>query len=388
MSKLRYALACAAAFFVPLYAMAEDQCAVIIQHGIYDKIREKSANSNANEITHALCSAESNIATSSHGGSLAGGYDGYDLKAGYNDSQINAIRKALCSSDYSSDKAQADIDNLRSTISPIGMKGFVDCEKLHSHGLFVDSNFDEEAGTGFVTTVRYELPPGVHGGKIVYNGVIKPADVKCQGSLTRLTVGRYISTGDSYDLDCRRTMSHSPFRQMNKLVYATPKTITIGFSIGSVSQTMGLWPAEPIKFVETIPAKDFSAGGFAQYDPNADLLVPDRPTNVPSENFVVNATLPHAGYYAIDVLWASAQSTQVFVSKGVQSKSCGESLTDAAQMNSSPTGGWGPANLPTRPDRVPRVMLLDQGSNQIFFSAMPCTGGRLPSVRWVRISEQ
>lgn len=227
-------------------ASAQESCNALLRHGIFDRVRETAEISNNSTIQSAFCANYSKYKSDKLAGSGEADY-GFGLfgaSARLNKEQIESIGQVLCGSDFSDTAAQSLINKSSALVSAPAIDAWQECQRLHAHGLKVETSVNDEV-TNVGVTIRYDKPPGVESFPFFDSIQVRPTGAfSCAGSLTDLRKGVRLAES-SLSMLCERKVSPQPKMGLTKRnIYAPAASISVITGAGAIVRHFSELPAE------------------------------------------------------------------------------------------------------------------------------------------------
>jgi len=244
---------------------AQDDCALLLQHGLYDTFHTANAAANSQDIRNHLCSDNSSAKASGTG--VSANVDvPFQFSGGgtYNQTQSEAIRAAMCSDGSSITRDNSAVDVYSHIISPTAISAFSQCVALNKQGLHVRTLYDE-SGQGVVTiSMNYSTDGSNPPQQVTGIDLNTPNDpdekrkVKCAGPLAVAAQGSGGARldGNVLTMTCSRGIVADPrnaFLVAGNRVLAAPSRITINTNVGAVVRDFSAIAAPEIVTESPVP---------------------------------------------------------------------------------------------------------------------------------------
>jgi|GEM_PF-6066546 len=277
---------------------AQNACVALLRHGIYNTQRSLQLGSSASTVYNQVCSNYNSYKAGTLRADASGRYGLFSAGASLTKEEVEAIGQAMCSTGYSNEAANNQIDAFSSVVSDTGRRAFSDCIHEANAGLVIETSYDENIPNLVTISARYS-PIGNPGPQRVTGIDIKSDDpdpnppdtvrVTCSGSLvTAANERQRLTPGQVLTMTCRRPAANDPqnaFLILGNRALAYGAAITVGTDLGPVSFTFAPIyvppPPSPIRpafvgeiraiaFQSTEPAfKDLVANGWMECDGRA-----------------------------------------------------------------------------------------------------------------------
>ena len=224
-----FALTCLSAF-------AQQECSSLLEHGIYDHLRDSDVRSSASQMKSDICTAYEKMQRDVISGNVKASYGLFDGQASMNRSQLESISQQMCKSDFSQSAAASTAEHSSSVIDPDAVAAWRDCLQLYADGLRVKTSFRESDQGAITLAVRYVAPAGQLAKTRISQVVLTPKDAfkngLCQGDLM-VSQPREIAT-EELGMTCERLIGNQPQMVAGRPVLAPAATIQILTDAGPV----------------------------------------------------------------------------------------------------------------------------------------------------------
>jgi|GEM_PF-3179840 len=228
-------------------ARAQSECSALLQHGIYDHLRESNISANASQMSSAICQSYQKYQQDVQNSSAGASYWLFDGSVSLSRSQIESIGQLMCKSDKSDQTANSIVNNASDLISVAAVNAWAECQRLSQDGLRASTTFREDDQGEITFNLRYVAPLGASPQTQIQGVVISPPGAfQCTGSLWDAQ-GQSIAT-QSLSMVCERIFYDAPQQVQGRTILAPSATISVMTAAGSVTRDLTAvipYPAPP-----------------------------------------------------------------------------------------------------------------------------------------------
>jgi hypothetical protein len=231
---------------VNLWAQVDsDLCSSLLQHGLYDRLREQQASSSATQFSNSLCSAYERLQQDKKGGGAKVSYGLASGSASFNSEQLEYVGQFMCTNTFYQSASNDSLALLRQTINPAAVDAWKECISQANRGLKVKTYFREEDQALMTLEISYTAPIGALPFTTI-DSITSDSSLHCDGTMKGVMGKRDALGTQSVAVVCTRDISDQPFQDTKRhLIYAKPATITVMTASGTISRTMGAVYAGP-----------------------------------------------------------------------------------------------------------------------------------------------
>ena len=229
------------AFALPSYSLAQDQCAVLLQHGIFDHLSESGSSSNRSAATDELCRAYSQYQSDNASGNAGAKYGLFSGSVSLSKSQVESIGESMCHSAGSNFDANDFKERNQSVISAAAVQAWQACVTQRA-AISVDTTFnDTDQGTTGLTVSFHKSGASAGTDQIKW---IKTSNLDCTGGDLDALINKAVAPSPvelgsaSHTLPCSRAVAGAPFQAGTRLVYADNSSVTISTTAGDITRSL------------------------------------------------------------------------------------------------------------------------------------------------------
>jgi hypothetical protein len=222
----------------PLAQAAEDDCSVLLQHGLYDRLRQTSDAANAAQSTQAFCNAYNSWKQSNAGGDAGLSIPGIGgLSGTYSQAQAEAVASLACGSSSSSSSASQNYALAVDRISPEGVQAWRECVSLTNAGLKSKTTYRESDQGQLTLEVWYVAPVGAPAQTKIKDIIVTPPrSLDCKGTLAGAATTKASIGTQSVAISCERTFSPTAFDFNGRKVRAGASSVTVMTDTGTLTR--------------------------------------------------------------------------------------------------------------------------------------------------------
>jgi hypothetical protein len=226
----------------PSITTAQDSnCVALLQHGIYDYVRQVSGATSSAQYKYDLCQAYSRLKSDQQAAKVEGHYGLAGGEGDYSASQLDNIGQSMCTSTASSTFSQTDLNNMQQFIDPAGADAYKECVRLNSAGLKSNTVIRETDAGQMTLDLWYVAPVGAQSIATVKKVAISPTNsFTCSGPLWDMQSNGKMDT-HSYGMSCARAIKAA---EAGKEL-APAATVTVLTDVGSVTRSFAPLVAAP-----------------------------------------------------------------------------------------------------------------------------------------------
>lgn len=219
-------------------AQSESNCVALLQHGIYDHIRETSSGGSASQNTSAFCNSYSSWRQSSSGGGGGLSIPGVGgLSGSYSREQAEAIASLVCSNSSSSASATSAATLAQDKINAEAVQAWRQCVALNSVGLRSKTEYREADLAQLTLELWYVQQPGSPADTRIEEIIIDPPDaMQCAGTLVSAARGRSSIRTNSVAMSCSRQIPQTTFTLNGRPARAGASSVTVITRSGTLTR--------------------------------------------------------------------------------------------------------------------------------------------------------
>jgi hypothetical protein len=209
-------------------------CSELLQHGLYDHLRQAVSNTSASQIQSEVCSAYNRLQQDKISGSVSASYKIFNGSASFSREQLEIVGQVTCSSYSGQFYDDSKLTLVSDTISAAAITAYRECIQLNSAGLKSNTIFRESDQAQVTLALRYVAPTGTQTGITIDRVVVSPANAfTCTGTLWDLQ-GKPNALGtQEVAISCERAMGS---QQTPGATIAGAATITVMSQVGTVNR--------------------------------------------------------------------------------------------------------------------------------------------------------
>ena len=216
----------------------ESNCTALLQHGIYDHVRETSSSASASQATSAFCDAYNSWHSSSSGGGGGLSIPGIGgLSGNYSHEQAEAIGSLVCSSTSSSTTGSAAAVLAQDKIDAAAVQAWQQCVALSTVGVRSKTEYREADQAQMTVELWYVQLPGSPATTRIDSITVSPANaMQCSGTLVSAAQSHANIGTSSVAMSCERSLLTTPTTWNGRQILAPPSSVVVMTRSGTLTR--------------------------------------------------------------------------------------------------------------------------------------------------------